>query len=225
METIELIEEYFKGDMPPEERQRFEEAVRGDPALANELAFYISSGLAASELASEERKERFRTLEENRQPAVGKVVSMKKLWWAAAAAVVLIISVYLGTESPSANTLADKYVDESKFLALSIEQINPEYCLEIIESICQLPLKQRLPLILGERMLIRTFQKVFSTKLIAEMLEIRQSLLVKLANEIPLSDEDTKYIIETVMESRLKTSVRDERWKGRKFLDGIIKRR
>ena len=112
METIELIEEYFKGDMPPEERQRFEEAVRRDPALANEVAFYISSGLAASELASEERKERFRTLEENRQPTVGKVVSMKKLWWAAAAAIILIISVYLGTDSPSASTLADQYVDE-----------------------------------------------------------------------------------------------------------------
>ena len=55
METLELIEEYFKGDMPQEERQRFEEAVRRDPALANEVAFYISTGMAASELASEER--------------------------------------------------------------------------------------------------------------------------------------------------------------------------
>jgi tetratricopeptide (TPR) repeat protein len=112
METIELIEEYFKGDMPPEERQRFEEAVRRDPALANEVAFYISSGLAASEIAAEERKERFRKLEEGRQPTAGKLVSMKKVWWAAAAAVVLIISVYLGTDNPSANTLADKYVEE-----------------------------------------------------------------------------------------------------------------
>jgi tetratricopeptide (TPR) repeat protein len=112
METLELIEEYFKGDMPPEERQRFEEAVRRDPALANEVAFYISSGMAASEIAAEERRERFRILEAGREPIEARVVSMKKLWWAAAAAVILLIAVYLGTDDPSATTLANNYVDE-----------------------------------------------------------------------------------------------------------------
>jgi tetratricopeptide (TPR) repeat protein len=113
METLELIEEYFKGEMSQDERQRFEEDVRRDPALANEVAFYISTGMAAAELVGEERRERFRILEEGRQPSIGKVVSMKRLWWAAAAAVVLLVSVYLGTGNPSANTLADNYIDKN----------------------------------------------------------------------------------------------------------------
>ena len=56
------------------------------------------------------------------------------------------------------------------------------------------------------------------------MLEIKESLLEKLADEIPLNDDDIKYVIETIMENKLKTSVRDERWKARKVLKGIIYR-
>src|SRR6478609_8332962 len=112
METLELIEEYFKGNMPQAERKRFEDAVCSDPAFAKEVAFYISSGMAANELVNEERSNRFRQLESQRQPMPGKLVSINKLWWAAAAAVILIVSVYLGTSSTSVNTLADNFVDE-----------------------------------------------------------------------------------------------------------------
>lgn len=114
--------------------------------------------------------------------------------------------------------------DEEILSLIPADNLSPEYCLEIIETICQLPLKQRLALVLGQRMLLISFQKIFSYKTIAEMLEIKQSLLEKLADEIPLNDEDIKYVIETIMENKLKTSVRDERWKARKFLKGIIYR-
>jgi len=112
METLELIEEYFKGNMPQAERKRFEDAVRTDPAFANEVAFYIASGMAANELVNDERSNRFRQLESQRQPIPGKLVSMKKLWWAAAAAVILFVSVYIVKSNPSVNTLADNFVDE-----------------------------------------------------------------------------------------------------------------
>lgn len=117
---------------------------------------------------------------------------------------------------------ANNHLNLDKLLALSTEQINLEDCLEIMESICQLPLKQRMALILGERMLLISFRKVFSTELIAGLLDISQSLLEKLANEIPLDGKDIKYVIETMTEKKLRTSVQDERWKARKFLKGFI---
>lgn len=117
---------------------------------------------------------------------------------------------------------ANNHLNLDKLLALSTEQINLEDCLEIMESICQLPLKQRMALILGERMLLISFRKVFSTELIAGLLDISQSLLEKLANEIPLDGKDIKYVIETLSEKKLKTTVQDERWKARKFLKGFI---
>ena len=114
--------------------------------------------------------------------------------------------------------------DEEKEILLMIptDQLSPEYCLEIIQDICSLSLKQRLALILGEQKLLNAFLKVFSYKTIAEMMQINESLLEKLGEEIPLDDEDIKYVIEIMMDNKLKTSVRDERWKARKSLKGII---
>ena len=114
--------------------------------------------------------------------------------------------------------------DEEKEILLMIptDTLSPEYCLEIIQNICLLPLKQRLALILGQQQLLSAFLKVFSYKTIAGMMQINESLLKKLGEEIPLDDEDIKYVIEIMMDNKLKTSVRDERWKARKSLKGII---
>lgn len=122
------------------------------------------------------------------------------------------------------NKSESQKTSEDVLINLAAQQLSPEYCLEIIQAICQLPLKQRLTLILGHQKLLGSFQTVFSTKTIAEMLEINETLLEKLANEIPLNDEDIKSVIEIIMENKLKTSVRDERWKARKVLKGIIYR-
>jgi tetratricopeptide (TPR) repeat protein len=112
METLEFIEGYFKGELPAEDRKRFEDTVRQDPAFANEVAFYISAGMAAGEMVAEERTKRFSVLEAARNPVTGKLISMKKLWWAAAAGVILLISVYLGTGNPSLKTLAGNFVED-----------------------------------------------------------------------------------------------------------------
>lgn len=112
METLEFIEGYFKGELAAEDRKRFEDAVRQDPAFAREVAFYLSTGLAAGEVVADERKKRFSVLEAARNPVTGKLISMKKLWWAAAAGVILLISVYLGTGNPSLKTLAGNFVED-----------------------------------------------------------------------------------------------------------------
>lgn len=117
-----------------------------------------------------------------------------------------------------------KNISEQELLDLPAGQLSPYRCLEIIDTICQLPLKQRLALILGQRKLLRSFQTVFSIETIADLLEIDQTLLEKLANEIPLSDKEIKYVIETLSDKELKTSVRDERWKARKLLEKFIYR-
>ena len=54
------------------------------------------------------------------------------------------------------------------------------------------------------------------------MLEISETTLDELLLEIPLDENEIQWTIEKLMNSQLKTSVRDERWKGLKKLKGIF---
>ncbi|HRH40146.1 MAG TPA: sigma-70 family RNA polymerase sigma factor [Pyrinomonadaceae bacterium] len=109
-------------------------------------------------------------------------------------------------------------------LMIQADYLSAEYCLEIIGSLCSLPLKHRLVLILGQPHLLNSFRNLFSMKTIAQMLDINESWLEKLANEIPLSEEDLKAVVEIMMGKKIKTQVSDERWKARKGLKEIIYR-
>lgn len=111
METLEYIEEYFKGELDAEEKKRFEDSIRTDPAFANEVAYYISVRHAAKELAEEDRLARFRTLETGRMAAPANVFSIKKVWLAAAAIAVLAISLLVLFSGSSVSKDARQYVD------------------------------------------------------------------------------------------------------------------
>lgn len=119
MEALEWIDNYFKGQLDAEEKTRFENTVRQDPAFANEVAFYMSSILAAKNASGAERLERFRALEANRRP-IGRVVSLNRIWWASAAAVVLVVSIVLFNRPADVSKLAANYVNE-KYTTLGVE--------------------------------------------------------------------------------------------------------
>ncbi|GAB4024288.1 tetratricopeptide repeat protein [Spirosoma koreense] len=106
---LETIENYLTGQLPPNERAQFEDALRTDPALAESLAFYLMTKQAV-------REERRAELDALRN----QTERVHPLWsapmrWVAAASVVLFLGVgwYFFQLSDSANTasqLADAYI-------------------------------------------------------------------------------------------------------------------
>ena len=119
MEALEWIDNYFKGQLDQAEKSRFENTVRQDPAFANEVAFYMSSVLAARNASGAERIERFRTLEASRKPA-GRVVSLNRYWWASAAAVILVASILVFNRPADVSRMATNYLNE-KYNTLGVE--------------------------------------------------------------------------------------------------------
>lgn len=125
-------------------------------------------------------------------------------------------------QSEQVKTVASNDAEKELLLMIQAETLSPEYCLEIIGSLCSLSLKHRLVLILGQPNLLNSFQNLFSMKTIAEMLDLNESWLEKLANEIPLNEDDIKAVVEIMMDKKINTKVSDERWKARKGLKEII---
>ncbi len=87
--SLKLIETYFKKEMSPEQLREFETRIIADKDFAGEVAFYLSTLVAAREDKDEDTRERFRKIYEERgQVSAGRGVLRK--WWpyiAAAAAI------------------------------------------------------------------------------------------------------------------------------------------
>jgi hypothetical protein len=109
MNSLEYIDDYFKGAMPPEETRTFEQKIESDPAFAEEVAFYLSATGVLKQHADAARKERFRNL----QP-VALVRPMRRWYIASAAAVVVVaVSVFLlFNRQPGMQQLATSYVED-----------------------------------------------------------------------------------------------------------------
>ncbi|SOD98435.1 hypothetical protein [Spirosoma fluviale] len=108
---LETIENYVTGQLTPDERVRFEAALRTDPAVAEALAFYMLTKQVAGEQAREQRKAELDAL---RKPASMWSVPMR---WAAAASITVLLGLgwyfLRPTNSPEmATRLADDYVAE-----------------------------------------------------------------------------------------------------------------
>ncbi|ADB38724.1 hypothetical protein [Spirosoma linguale] len=106
---LETIENYVTGQLTPDERTRFEAALRTDPAVAEALAFYMLSKQAAKEQAREQRKSELDSL---RKPASIWSVPMR---WAAAASITVLLGLgwyfFRPTNSPEmASRRADAYI-------------------------------------------------------------------------------------------------------------------
>ena len=120
-ETLEYIDNYFKGEFPPSQAVQFEKRILEDPAFAGEVAFYLSSVQAARDQLSDDKKLRFREIYRMSEPERARNADLhslpvKKLWaWVSVAAAILLIVAgwWLFLKSPTPQQLADRYVRQN----------------------------------------------------------------------------------------------------------------
>jgi tetratricopeptide (TPR) repeat protein len=121
METLETIDDYFKGLLTDEQKIKFEQRIQSDPAFAEEVAFYVSTGNLLKEELEAEKKVRFRELYEQSKSTVAprgrlrEMGSLRRLGVFAAAAVVLFAVLglwWLSARQANPEKLADRYIKE-----------------------------------------------------------------------------------------------------------------
>lgn len=142
---LETIENYLTGQLTPDERLRFEEALRTDSAVAEALTFYMLTKQVSRDEAREQvpydevREQRRAELDALRKKGnlaldaddedelIEVATPVRTLWsvpmrWAAAASVILVLGlgwyfVSQPTSTPAAGQLADQYI-ASRFTQL-----------------------------------------------------------------------------------------------------------
>lgn len=120
-ETLEYIDNYFKGEFPSPQAVQFERRILEDPAFAGEVAFYLSSAEAARDQLSEDKKARFREIYRlSRQKfaphADRRMAPVRKLWVslsAAAAILAIIASWWLFLKPATPHQLADRFARDN----------------------------------------------------------------------------------------------------------------
>jgi tetratricopeptide (TPR) repeat protein len=114
MQSLEYIDNYFKGALSAEEITQFEKRILNDHAFAEEVAFYCNVMQAAKDQLTEERKQRFREIYSQRETAsAGTVPVIRRMRpFIAAAAVIaaLVFGWYLFMQQPSPNSMADEFI-------------------------------------------------------------------------------------------------------------------
>lgn len=112
--NLETIENYVNGQLSEQERTQFDERLRTDPAVANELAFYVLSKQVAHQQAREQRMAELNALRQQ-NPRIGQ----RSIGWTvyvAAASLILLLGLgwyfFRPTTEPSlaTNQLVDDYV-------------------------------------------------------------------------------------------------------------------
>ncbi len=113
MDSLEYIDDYFKGLLTVDQKEEFEQRVLSDPPFAEELAFYINAqSLLKDELAAE-KKARFKELYQQNKPLIARPGLVRRLLPYAVAASVLIVLVaawLIFGPGTSPDQLADKYI-------------------------------------------------------------------------------------------------------------------
>lgn len=117
MNSLEYIDDYFKGLLTDAQKEEFERRVQSDPTFAEELAFYINARALLKEDLITEKKQRFKDLyHQNKHliPQNAPTSAVRRLWPLAVAASILVIVVaawLIFGSSPSADKLAGRYID------------------------------------------------------------------------------------------------------------------
>jgi len=115
----EYIDDYFTGNLNPEDRKNFENQMQQDKNFAEEVAFYLAAKQALKEELTDEKKEWFRELASRNVTLSEKTRStqVRRIWvyrLAAAAVFVGIVffswSLFFQPSATSPNELADKYI-------------------------------------------------------------------------------------------------------------------
>lgn len=88
---LETIENYVTGQLAADERARFEDALRTDPAVADALTFYMLSKHVAREEAHAVRKAELDAL--RRQTAPAQSFWSAPMRWVAAASIVILLGL------------------------------------------------------------------------------------------------------------------------------------
>jgi tetratricopeptide (TPR) repeat protein len=116
MDSLEYIDDYFKGELSPEEARQFDKRIKEDPLFAEEVAFYLMALSATKEEGSTEKKRNFRKLYANHRPEA-PVRPLKGHKWipalVAAALIGVVVSWFLFISPSSPPKLADRYIQEN----------------------------------------------------------------------------------------------------------------
>ena len=111
MNDLEIIESYFSGQLSDTEKSQFEQQIVTDPELAQAVAFYVQAKQVAREEARSQRKADWEIIRQ-RQARVSKPV-WRPFAYAAAASILLVLGFFLFRPQPSAQQLADRYIQEN----------------------------------------------------------------------------------------------------------------
>lgn len=107
----ERIEPYFNQQLLPPEREKFENELLHNPALADEVAFYLRSQQVIREQVLAERHAEWQKMSALPQAPVRR---LSPWYYAAAAAVLLILAwVWLSVPRPNVQELAGTYVENN----------------------------------------------------------------------------------------------------------------
>ncbi|HTI89756.1 MAG TPA: tetratricopeptide repeat protein [Puia sp.] len=113
MNSLEYIEDYFKGLLTATQKEEFEQRVLSDPSFAEELAFYLNTQALLRDELTAEKKARFKELYRQNEPLLIQQRPVRRLWpyLVAASALVIIIAGWLifGSQ-PGPEKLADQYI-------------------------------------------------------------------------------------------------------------------
>jgi tetratricopeptide (TPR) repeat protein len=113
MNSLEYIEDYFKGSLTATQKEEFEKRIVADPSFAQEVAFYIDTqSLLKAELIAG-KKDRFKDLYQQNKPLITRPAPVRQLarFAIAAAVLVALVASWLIFSRPSGpDKLADSYI-------------------------------------------------------------------------------------------------------------------
>jgi tetratricopeptide (TPR) repeat protein len=117
MDSLEYIDDFFKGHFASDEARLFEERIQQDPVFAEEVAFYIMTFATLKEDHAEERRTSFRQI--YLQSAIPERTEKRKLisfWPVLAAAVAVIVFIacwFLFLRPANPTTIAAQYIEQN----------------------------------------------------------------------------------------------------------------
>lgn len=116
MQTLEYIDNYFRGTLSAAEAGQFEQKILTDPAFAEEAAFYCNALQVARDAAILEKKARFREIYGSTTTTAKPGIVRKMLPLVAAAAILLAIFTgwyIFRPQSSSPHQLAKYYIEKN----------------------------------------------------------------------------------------------------------------
>lgn len=125
MESLEYIDNYFKGEPPPDQKLQFEQRVLVDKEFAEEVSFYLNTIQALRDENAVQKKKLFSEMYYSEQPVL-QITPVRRLWPYVATAAAVLTALFLGLYifmQPEPSKLADNYLKEH-FQTMSMEMGN-----------------------------------------------------------------------------------------------------